>query len=221
MTFEVFGDADSGVIPEGSAICYWEEADFGGDDAPAYYRGQFMGWALRDAVLFKLYRSRYTLDVAGAAGWLDRFGGFAQTLIDPGRTPTQWHEMQNITLDKAVHYALRSYTNILTLVNLIMSGVGDLAQTVTLNKRSVWGQVRELVGGYFGVAGCDTLGGIWLRRHFSYYDAAERAPFIPDITLTNADWTDEVGLYFPGGEDRGGRAGRGERGALLRRRRDR
>ena len=178
-----------------------------------------MGWCLRDAVVFKLYRSRYTLEVAGAAGWLDRFGGFAQTLIDPGKTPTQWHEMQNITLDKAAHYALRSYTNILTLVNFCMSGMGDLAQTVTLNKRSVWGQVRELVGGYFGVAGCDSLGGIWLRRHYSYWDASERAGLGMAITLTNADWTDEDGLVFSGGEKRGGRAGRGERGAFLRRRR--
>ncbi len=205
MRFEVVASrgeataADSGVIPEGSAICYWEEASFGSeaDLAPAQYRSQFMGWCWRDAVLFKLYRSRYTLKVAGAAGWLDRFGGFAQTLIDTGATPTQWHEMQNITLDKAAHYALRSYTNILTLVNFIMSGVGDLAQTVTLNKRSVWGQVRELVGGYYGVAGCNSLGGIWLRRHYSYWDASERAGLGMAITLTNADWTDEVGLTFP------------------------
>ncbi len=205
MVFEVLashgeaGIADSGVIPEGSAICYWEEATFGSDadPVPRYYRGQFMGWTLRDAVLFQLYRSRYTLEVAGAAGWLDRLGGLAQTLVDPGKTPTQWHEMQNLTLDKAVDYALRSYTNILTLVNFTMSGISDRAQTINLSKRSVWQQVRELVSGYYGVAGCDSLGGIWLRKHFSYYNASEKASFGMAITLTNADWTDEQGLRFP------------------------
>ncbi len=143
MRFEVFGAADTGVIPEGSAICYWEEADFGNDPAPSAYRGQFLGWTLRDAVLFKLYRSQYTLDVAGAAGWLDRFGGFAQTLVDPGSTPTQWHQMQQLTLDRAAHYALRSYTNLLTLINFYPSGVADEAQSLDLSKRSVWGQIAN------------------------------------------------------------------------------
>ncbi len=197
MRFEVFGAADVSVIPEGSAICYWEDAAFGDDSAPEGYRGQFLGWATRDATLFKLYRSRYSLDVAGAAGWLDRLGGFAQTLVDPGRTPTQWHEMQHLTLDRAAHYALRSYTNILTLVNFYTAGVSDAAQSIDLAKRSVWAQISELVRGYFGTAGCDTLGGIWLRRHFSYLEASEQAAISPVITLSNADWTDASGWTLP------------------------
>src|SRR5690606_26046732 len=146
---------------------------------------------------FRLHRSRYTLDVAGAAGWLDRFGGFAQTLIDPGKTPTQWHEMQRLICDRAAHYALRAYTNVLTLANFYPSGMTDEAATLSFGKRSVWAQISEVIRGYYGVAVCDTLGGIWLRKHFSYYDAAEKAIFSPVITLTNADWTDETGLSFP------------------------
>src|SRR5262249_36563460 len=34
MRFEVFGDADAGVIPESSTICYWETAEFDDDPAP-------------------------------------------------------------------------------------------------------------------------------------------------------------------------------------------
>jgi hypothetical protein len=155
-----------------------------------------MGWATRDAVLFRLYRSRYTLDVAGAAGWLERFGGFAQTLVDPGRTPTQWHEMENLTIDRAAHYALRSYSNVLTLVNFYPATLGDRAQTLDLTRRSLWAQVSELVKGYFGTAGCDSLGGIWLRKHLSAYSAAEQAAFEPVMALTNADWTDAAGLVI-------------------------
>lgn len=194
MRFEIFGQADASLLPEGSAICYWEDADFGGDNAPSGYRGQFLGWATRDATLFRLYRSRYSLDVAGAAGWLERFGGFAQTLIDPGRTPTQWHEMQRLTLDRAAHYALRAYTNALSLVNFYTSTVSDEAQTITLGRGSAWGQLVELVRGYCGTAGCDTLGGIWLREHLSYQSAATQAGATPVISLTNADWTDAEGL---------------------------
>ena len=197
MRFEVFGEADAGVIPEGSAICYWESSSFADDPAPSGYRGQFLGWATRDATLFKLYRSRYALEVSGAVDWLDRMGGFAQTLIDPGHTPTQWHEMQNLTLDRAAHYALRSYTNILSLVNFYPSGVSDVAQTLDLSKRSMWGQIGELVKGYYGTAGCDTLGGIWLRRHFNSYSAFDQAGFTADITLSNADWTDATGWQLP------------------------
>ncbi len=197
MRFEVFGAADASVIPEGSAICYWEDAAFGDDAAPGLYRGQFLGWATRDAVLFKLYRSRYTLEVAGAAGWLERFGGFAQTLVDPGRTPEAWHEMEQLTLGRAAHYALRSYTNILSLVNFYQSGASDVAQTITLGRRSVWAQLSELVGGCGGTAGCDSLGGIWLQKHVSMQSAAYQAALNPTITLSNADWTDESGLAIP------------------------
>lgn len=197
MRFEVFGDADASIIPEGSAICYWEQAAFGDDPARGLYRGQFLGWATRDATLFKLYRSRYTLEVSGAAGWLDRFGGYAQTLVDPGRTPSAWHEMQQLTLDRAAHYALRSYTNILTLVNFYQSGVSDEAQTLDLGRRSVWGQIGELVRGYYGTAGCDSLGGIWLQKHVSMQSAAYQAALNPTITLSNADWTDAQGLTLP------------------------
>ncbi len=197
MAFEVFGAADVSVIPEGSAICYWEEATFGEDDAPDGYRGQFLGWATRDLTLLKLYRSRYALEAAGAAGWLDRFGGFAQTLVDPGRTPTQWHEMQRLTLDRAAHYALRSYSNLLTLVNYYPSGADDIAQTIDLPKRSAWRQIGALVSGYMGTAGCDRLGGIWLEVGYSYRSAADQAMIDPVITLTNADWTDARGLSIP------------------------
>lgn len=197
MRFEVFGAADVSVIPEGSAICYWENASFEDDPAPDGYRGQFLGWATRDAVLFKLYRSRYSLDVAGAAGWLDRFGSYAQTLIDPGHTPTQWHEMQHLTLDRAAHYALRSYTNMLSLVNFYQSGVSNEAQAINLSKRSAWGQIGELVRGYYGTAGSDTLGGIWLKRHHSYIGATAQAAAMPTITLSNTDWTDARGFTFP------------------------
>lgn len=197
MRFEVFGDADAGIIPEGSAICYWESADFADDDAPAQYRGQFLGWAARDATLFKLHRSRYALDVAGAAGWLDRIGGYAQTLLDPGRTPAQWHEMQRLTLDRAAHYALRAYSNALSLVNFYTAGATAEAQTISLSKRSLWGQLTDLMRGASSVASADTLGGIWLRKHFSFYSAGEQAAFSPVITLSNADWTDAQGLTLP------------------------
>ncbi len=198
MRFEVFaGAADAAAIPEGSALCYWEEAEFGDDGVPDIYRGQFLAWATRDAVLLKLYRSRYTLEAAGAAGWLDRFGGVAQTLVDPGRTPAAWHEIENLTIDRAAHYALRSYTNLLTLVNFYVSGVTDRAQTLDLGKRSLWGQIGALVQGYYGMAGCDSLGGLWLRRHLSARSAVEQAVMTPVITLSSADWTDVQGLVIP------------------------
>lgn len=197
MRFEVFENADAGVIPEGSAICYWEAADFGDDPAPASYRGQFLGWAVRDAVRFRLYRSRYVLDVEGAAGWLDRMGGVAQTLIDVGEIPAAWQQMQGLTLDRAAHYALRSFSNVLALANFTPSGVDDAAQTISLPARSVWAQVGELVKGYYGTAGCDSLGGIWLRRHASALSAAEQALLDPVIGVSSADWTDAHGLTLP------------------------
>ncbi len=197
LRFEIFGSADASLLPEGSAICYWEEAAFGDDPAPAPYRGQFLGWATRDAVLFRLYRSRYTLEVSGAAGWLERTGSFAQTLLDPGATPTQWHEMQQITIDRAAHYALRAYSNALSLVNFFTSGISDEAASISLSKRSLWGQLAELVRGYFGTVGSDSLGGIWLRQHHSYTSAAEQAGTTPVISLTNADWRDAQGLLLP------------------------
>lgn len=208
MAFELFGgenEADETVIPAGALICYWEQAEFGSSPAPSAYIGSFLGWAMHDAALLKLDGGRYQLEAAGAAWWLDHFDGVVQTLTN-APTPDRWTALAGLTIDRAAHFILRAYTTLGGLINFFPSGINDQAASLTLARGSMWSQIAALAGRTCAIAACDSLGGLWLRRHLSYLES--RAGRAVVLHLTPDDWTDAAGLLVP--EEHAERFGRVE-----------
>mgnify|MGYP005840724677 CR=1 FL=1 len=199
MAFDLFGGADEAgesVIPAGALVCYWEQAEFGTSPAPAPYLGAFLGWAVRDAALLRLDGGRYRLEAAGAAWWLDQFEGVVQTLANVPE-PDRWTALAGLTVDRAAHFILRAYTTLGGLINFYPAGADDHTPSLTLGRGSMWAQIAALASRAAAVAACDSMGGLWLRRHLSYLDAGARAGRAVVIHLTPDDWTDAAGLTVP------------------------
>ncbi|HML23524.1 MAG TPA: hypothetical protein PKD09_17845 [Aggregatilinea sp.] len=189
---EAFNEA---VIAENALICYWEEADFGGDTPPVGYIDQFLGWTVREATFIRLSHGYYFVTVAGAGYFLDGIGGLAGTL-QQADTPASWSQMEGLTIDRAVYAALRYGSTALDVCNLYVSDQDDPRGELDISPGSLWSQVRNLVARYAGLAGCDSLNGILLRRDASHLSSADRTARGTLLDLTADDWTDETAWTY-------------------------
>jgi hypothetical protein len=201
MTIRGFG-ADgtwsAAAFPAGAAVCYWEDAAYGGSgaSAPASQTDSMLGWAMADAETLKIGdRTAYQVEIGGLAAWLARFPMPPHTLRGLRAASASWDAMRRLTAVRAAHYALRMYTNALTLANFHPSGAADEAESFTFAAESVWDAVKGAASaGRVGAAGCDSLGGIWIRRDYAHLDAGDRAARPVTAALTAADWTDDDAL---------------------------
>lgn len=196
LNFEFFGADDlvnQTVLPRMALICYWEEED---DTRPEGYRDQYLGWAKREATLLRLYRTRYTLETTGIAGWLDAYSGSSLYIYNDLSTPDRWYEMRNITIDKIAYFIFNYFSTAMSICNLYLSGNDYPSKGEMIEMGSVWRQVVEMVNGYYGVVGTDSLNGIWLRKHFCYMTDVERDAVTSYGTITRTDLTDDVPVVF-------------------------
>lgn len=206
MEFTIFGQdsaADETAIPRGTLMVYWEEYSVDGY-VPETYRAQFVGWSVRELLLHRPHRGRYTITVGGPAYWLSQINGFAESFLHRA-VPTAWYHMREPTNDKAAAAILRYRSTALDVCNLYTSGVIDeWAQdnatdfaAIKVEQTTLWEQVKRLVEEYSGVAGVDTWGSIWLRRHPCLASDVYRASLPVMLTITEADWSTEAPLAMP------------------------
>lgn len=196
MSFTIWDDRARNIT-EGMEVCYFEVPTFPGDAAiPPLYISHFIGWAMDDATTLRLYKSVYKLTVGGPQSWMNITGGYAQTVYDPRwpDTPTahatKFSEMAKNKPDKMVHYVTRYYSNILLKMNLYFSDYQPDIEGYDSDNGTLWSQVVAVPGRYFGVAACDSMGSLFLTRHYSYREQSERDLMAKIDLLTNADWPD-------------------------------
>ena len=197
MAFEVFGadsSADLDVIPKLATICYWEDAAFNGEDPPVEYIDSFLGWSKEESVTIKLHdRSSMTFTVGGIASWLSSFPGFGQK-ISHASTVNRWFKMQNITIDRMVHYILREYTTALSICNFYISGDTTTVRSEEIKKSDIWNQCVEMAKGNYSSFVADSLNGLWMRQHYSYLELDDRTDVDITMNLSAEHWTDARGL---------------------------
>lgn len=203
MDFTIFGQdyaVQGDVIPKGTLFVYWEDYQVGGVK-PTQYRSQFVGWSVRETLLHRAHRSRYTVSVAGPHYWLNQISGFAESFLEY-RIPSTWYMMHDPTDDKAIATILRYRSTALDVCNLYPSGVTDVWRqhttsqyaAIKVEQMSLWEQVLRLAEEYSGVAGVDTWGSIWLRQHPCIVDDDARNAIAEILTLTEGDWQDDAPL---------------------------
>lgn len=202
MAFNFTGnanEADVTVLPEGALILYFELPTWGTAGAvPANYRGQCMGWVTDDTPLLKLADSRYSFKMAGAQRWWASYRATSLTIIDPDGTPSRYSEMEHITVNRVLDFALRAYSTVRSLVNIFYTDVATEVEIMTLPLGNTWQQMTQLAPtARMTMPRCDSLGNLYLRRHYSYLADSERRKRPAAIALTPADWKDEDGLELP------------------------
>jgi hypothetical protein len=209
LDITIFGnsyEARDDIIPQGTLFCYWETAEFGAQAAPpSQYRNQYLGWAARDATLIRIGFGEYFVTVENAASQLRRIDGSEQFFLLRS-SPSEWYEMADITSDREAAHILRYETTALDVCNLYLSGVtdewgqqsGSNYAAGRVDKAPTWDQLQALAAEYGGVASCDSLNGIYLRRHPSLVEdgGSGRDDIATVIALTANDWTD-AGFEYP------------------------
>lgn len=201
MDFMIW-DPKANDVGEGCMIGYFEIAEFGDDGPPPQYIDQFIGWALQDSLLFRLFRSRWKLSVGGAQTWLNRIGIGAQTTYDP-RTPdhptaaaTKYIEIPNNTADKQIHWILRTNSTALLVMNLFLSGYTAPIEGYTSDAGSIWSQLVACALRECAVIACDSLGSAFVTVHHDFLTEEEREAVEPMISLDNRYWKDDNAPEF-------------------------
>jgi hypothetical protein len=202
MAFDFTGNANEAdviALPEGALILYFESPEWANSSAyPANYRGQCMGWICEDTPLLKLADSRYSFKIAGAQRWWASYRATSLTIIDPEGTPARYSEMEHITVNRVLDFALRAYSTVRSLVSIFYADVATEVEIMTLPLGNTWQQMTQLAPtAKMTMPRCDSLGNLYLRRHYSYLTDAERLARTPALALTPADWKDEDGLELP------------------------
>lgn len=197
MAFRFFGndnDFDSSQIPKNTTCCYWEIPHFEGIDPPLHYIYCFLGWATRESTTIKIgNRSQFSLDVGGAATWLKNLDSYHYHLNQSGSV-TKWYDMDYLTTDRSLLFGIREYSTMAQLINIHFSGLNTRSLDEDVPKGKQWDQIQNLAQSIcaFG-ASCDSTGGLWFRRHYSYLESGLRyAEWSLDIQAD--DWTDNSGL---------------------------
>ena len=215
MDLEFYDDGtvlNTDDLPEGTQVCYWEDVTFNGQTAPDQYRDQMLGWLLNDAVDLRKYRSGLRVTVAGVGGHLARIAGPSDSMLY-STSPTRWHEMSAINDNRLIAYLLRWHTTALDVCNLHLLDKSYEWGDQNIDYANIWDQMKAIAQGSIGVPGCDSLSGIWLRRHPCYMTDAERAANPVTMALTSADWGDDDGLIV--NYERGRRVGKVKGGGFV------
>lgn len=189
MEFELFAEEADRRIPERSQFCYWE-TDF--EDHPKRV-GQFLGWTPQQSETLK-HGDRTTLrfPVYGIGWWLNLYRGFEQTLLS-ANSPAHWYEFSNLTINRAVHYVLREYTNAIDIGNFYPSAIAHRVEDEDIINGTVWAQIQQLaLGNEYCVIRADSSGAIRIIQSRSY--AVNRANLSYDMELTPSCWEDGDGL---------------------------
>jgi hypothetical protein len=185
MGFDLFGQLD--VVPL-QVGCYWEDQT---EITSPLYRKYFLGYISTKTDSYQLYNNRTTFDLVGSGGILGKSRCYAQDLEDKARTPQNWWEIQNITTDKAVQYALREYSTFPTLHGWRKFGSTQTAKEEKLKATEMWAQIKDLATTYMGEPRTDSSGLLWLTVPSAY--RSEEA-VVPLITLSASDYAYDPAL---------------------------
>lgn len=191
------------VLPRGTLIVYWEDAQFAGQEAPASYRRQFMGWTMRDALELRGYTGRYRVSVGGPAQWLSQLSGIQESFLRRSN-PTRWYHMKDITDNRGIASLLRYRSTALDVCNLVPSdttyewGQPDTSDFAALkiDKGSLWDQITFMANEMSAVVKADSSGTIWVRPNPCLLPSG-RDNVVTTLSLTARDWKEEEPLSYP------------------------
>lgn len=200
MSFSFYGDNNEfpeSVLPEGSMLCYWEYADFGGGSTPAEYIGQALVFVRQETESLKLYEPEIKLDASGIGYWLSQARSYGSK-ISAKITPLTWYEIVSLNAQRAVHYCLREYSTALIISNFFPKMTTNGIESENLPDNNVWEQIKFLAqGDEFREVKCDSLGGIWITKPTDLMNSTERANWIVTCSVNAQDILGESPISYP------------------------
>ena len=199
ITFEVREAINLADYPAGTLVMYWEREVYAG--AAGSLAGpagrehmKFIGWLDEEPVVIQAdehdteqYVELRCVDVGGR---LSRLPGFPFTL-ERDSTPTKWHQLKGLNLDRFVWFTLMWHSTALDLADFTWSGTGETYACPSLggDEGTLWEQAAQRAEAIAHVLTCDRWGRLRLWPNPLLRDVGERTATVQE-SLTGADVLD-------------------------------
>lgn len=180
-TVRVIGSAATTDIPDGAHVALFTGQTFSGSAAnvggnfPARANVLLEGWIVEGSIKRDPWFGWVEFQIATLDSLLDKLVAFSVSLTTSGSVAaSDWTQMQNLSIDKAMLHVCRYASNILEIADVYTPGeqTPDIAASVAHKEyqdlsgnQSLWAQMREnyewLLGGAVSV---DSQGAVWCEQ---------------------------------------------------------
>ncbi len=168
ITFEVREPINLDDYPSGTLVMYWEREVYAGVAGslagPANREHmKFIGWLDEEPTVIEAgefdTEQRVELRCVDVGGRLSRIPGFP-FLLERDSSPTKWHQLRALNIDRFVWFALMWHSTALDLADFIWSGMGDAYAVPALgaDEGAMWEQVGQATQAIAHVLSCDRWG---------------------------------------------------------------
>lgn len=152
----------------------------------------FVGYIMDDSIAISFNRKTIAFT---AQSVLKIFGNrdlFPVALDYTSAVPTNWYQMYEMTVDKAVYHFLMWHTTMYRLADTSETGDTKLVQFATFGRQSVLDSLRKFLQGTIGADACaDAQGTVHIERDNNLKTAGNRSPDTL-MRLIGADWRDQM-----------------------------
>lgn len=148
---------------------------------------RFVGWVGNESLTIAPEGGRVSFTAYGAAHWMGLIPSWPDGVEYVAGTPTDWHEMQNLTMDLGVYHFLRYRSTITRVMDVTLSGDTRLTQEVYSSAQKLWSQIQEMTWGLiYARAGVNYLNQLSIQIHPNLIPSGSRT-FPTVMTILHSD----------------------------------
>ena len=152
-----------------------------------------VGWVAGDTITWDPEQGNVRFTVQGPQWWLDKMTGFPCGLEDYDGTPTAWTQMEDLTVDRGLWHFLHWRTTATVVMDVTLTGDDRELATFEAPVGSLWDQMLETTQkAILARPCCDRYGRLFAEIDTQYTPSASRGSIPVVMTLTEADWMDEL-----------------------------
>lgn len=155
---------------------------------------RFVGWLQGETLQFDYAAGTVEFEAAAHDGIMRLIPGWPFTIEDAA-TPTDWYEVADLNVDRALHYLLEFYSTINQVCHVERAGEGAL-RPISIQKFSadnLYGQAqRDLLGDAKCRLLSDRQGILYARRDPQFMDIGDRGGVDIACALVQTDWMNQI-----------------------------
>jgi hypothetical protein len=227
--FEVFGDADILEFPEGVMIVLFTEEWYGstlrafGGNHEGRHNIRYVGWIGKDTTVKDPETSVVRFETKGPVGVMDQRENFSLALNDVSGTPSEWWELKNMDVRKAIHHLIYWHTTLPFMTDVsISTALTGLLYEQDFARATLVQALEQFIAQSHALWAADRTGCIFVEEDPDLLAAPDDDPgprnAVPTtMELEHFDWVDHLeipieqtpscsflyvdGIYYSGGAD--------------------
>ena len=148
-----------------------------------------VGWVDGESISWDSEKGSVTFTVRGPAFWLDKMRAFPFEIQDTASAPTNWKQINEMTVDKALAHILFWTTTAPTIMDMFFTGDTTRVKVLAQPGGSLLNQINAIAANtLFAKTLVNNLGQMFIEIDQQLITYADRAAFTTVMDITTADY---------------------------------